>query len=235
MKVVFLNVWSGGKLADALAAFLRQQAPSTDIFCFQEAYDAFPVLAAEALGADFTALPITKKIISMHTERFEQALFYKPGTVRLLDSAVVLGGATDTGGLGQYVHCEVGGRELHLCNVHGLPLPGHKRDTPERLAQSRGFLDFMAGKRGPRIIGGDFNLFPDTESIQLFSRAGYRDLVAEFQVPTTRNRLAWERFPDNPQKFADFVFIDPALALQKFAVIDNEISDHLPLLLEVDL
>ena len=234
MKIVFLNVWSGGKMADALAAFLRQQAPTTDLLCFQEAYDSFPQFAAAALGADFAAPLSAKKILDIKTERFEQMVFYKPGTVQIVDSAPVLGDMARSG-LGQYLHCTVGGRELHLCNVHGLPLPGHKRDTPERLAQSRGLIEFMDGKTGPRIIGGDFNMFPDTESIELFAQAGYRDLVTEFQIPTTRNHLAWDRFPDNPQKFADFVFIDPSLQLQKFEVVDNEISDHLPLIVEVDL
>lgn len=48
----------------------------------------------------------------------------------------------------QYCRLQVAGRELRVANVHGTPAPPHKRDTPERIEQSRRIAHFLAS--GPR-------------------------------------------------------------------------------------
>jgi endonuclease/exonuclease/phosphatase family metal-dependent hydrolase len=91
----------------------------------------------------------------------------------------------------------------------------------------------MARKPGLKIIGGDLNLMPDTESVRMFAANGYRDLIAEFKIPTTRNRLVWDKFPDSKQYYSDYVFVSPEVKVREFSVPNNEISDHLPLIVDI--
>ncbi|OGZ02091.1 MAG: hypothetical protein A2946_02870 [Candidatus Liptonbacteria bacterium RIFCSPLOWO2_01_FULL_53_13] len=39
MKLISLNIW-GGTIYEPLMAFLREHAPTTDVFCFQEVFDS---------------------------------------------------------------------------------------------------------------------------------------------------------------------------------------------------
>ena len=54
----------------------------------------------------------------------------------------------------------------------------------------------MKDKVGPKIIGGDFNLNPDTESIKMFEEAGYKNLIKDFKIENTRNEISWREFKE---------------------------------------
>ena len=84
------------------------------------------------------------------------------------------------------------------------------------------------------MIGGDFNLAPETKSIAMLTENGYRDLIKDFKIRTTRNRLAWEMYPESKQYFSDYVFASPEVKVKEFTVPENEISDHLPLILDIE-
>jgi endonuclease/exonuclease/phosphatase family metal-dependent hydrolase len=114
----------------------------------------------------------------------------------------------------------------------GQPKPGTKLDTKEREEASKRIIDFMKEKSGEKIIGGDFNLLPNTQSILAFENSGYKNLIKEFNIKTTRNNNAWKHYEDK-QLFADYVFVSKNLKIKKFEVIENEISDHLPLILTI--
>ena len=81
-------------------------------------------------------------------------------------------------------------------------------------------------------MGGDFNLFPDTKSLELIREAGFRDLIQEFSISTTRNRYAWEKYPTK-YLFSDYVFVSSSLTVQSFEVPTVEVSDHLPMIVEI--
>ena len=127
-------------------------------------------------------------------------------------------------------------KDLHIMNIHGKSRPEDKLDTPARIKQSENILDFLKNKVGPKIIGGDFNLMPETKSIRMFEDAGYKNLIKDFGIINTRNRISWEKFPDEEkQYFADYVFISPEIKVNSFEVPNIEISDHLPLILDFDM
>jgi endonuclease/exonuclease/phosphatase family metal-dependent hydrolase len=109
-----------------------------------------------------------------------------------------------------------------------VPLPGHKIDTPKRLYQSEAILN-MFEEKGAVIIGGDFNLLPHTQSVQTFVEQGYRNLITEFDIKTTRNQITYERHPDNIQYYADYAFVSPAIEVIDFIVPTDIVSDHQPL------
>lgn len=77
-------------------------------------------------------------------------------------------------------------------------------------------------------------MLPEAESIQAFAKAGYRDLIHEYKIPTTRNHFSWDLYPNAPYLFSDYVFIDPAIQVKSFSVPNVEVSDHLPMILEIE-
>ena len=228
MKLIFLNAWHG-QVGDAMTDFLKHHAPSTDVFCFQEAGEPMRELAAAPLR-EFREFA-TYKFNGDHCA-FPQATYVRKSAA-VLHAATLLESGNDTG-LALYVHIKFGNGHAHICNLHGMPQPGDKLDSPGRLRQSQELCRFFDDKHGPKIIGGDFNLLPRTRSIEIFEEHGYRDLIKEFGIATTRNRLAWEMHPTSKQYFSDYVFVSPELKIRSFSVPNLEISDHLPLILEVE-
>jgi endonuclease/exonuclease/phosphatase family metal-dependent hydrolase len=119
-------------------------------------------------------------------------------------------------------------------NLHGLAYPGSKLDTSERLAQSQKIVEFLNNEKGEKILGGDFNLMPDTEGIRMIEAAGMHNLVKEFNIRTTRSELSYARYPEaERQYFSDYVFVSSGIRVLSFAVPAISVSDHLPMILEV--
>ncbi len=80
------------------------------------------------------------------------------------------------------------------------------------------------------VLLGDFNLTPDTISLQMFEKElGCRDLIKEYGITSTRTHL----YPKE-NKFADYAFVSRGVSLKKFEVMPDVISDHSPLLVELE-
>ena len=228
MKVIFLNTCNG-KIRDGIAAFIKQQAPDTDVFCFQEVYEEMRILSGELLP-DYRLISGYKKVAEDND--FPQATYVR-SDLDLPSSGIVL---ENQPGAGLVICTQISTQNstMHLCNLHGTARPGNKLDTPQRIKQSQELLDFFENKKGMKIIGGDFNLQPETKSARMFEENGFRSLIKDFRIPTTRNRLIWELYPENKQYFSDYVFVSPEVNVKEFSVLANEISDHLPLVLKVE-
>lgn len=233
MRIIFLNAYHLG-LREVLERFVSDEAARTDIFCFQEASEGAHI-AGETLGDAFQLLTAEESVagarpysLATYVRRSIQVVGHRP--VSHADAAT---------GLGLLVQLIVGGRTVSILNTHGNPHviepQDTKSDSVERLRQSDDFLQAVASAE-PDIIGGDFNLLPDTESLELFRRAGYRDLIREYAIPTTRNHLAWDRFPDGPKYlFSDYVFVSPEIQVKSFTLPEVEVSDHLPLVVDIEI
>ncbi len=215
-------------MRDNLVDFLKDQTKDADIFCLQEMTDEVKNNTKD-IFSNYTGIS-DYKYISDH-DNFPQT-FYIKNDIEIISSGTLLFDAPDSG-LAIYVEIKVDGNRLYICNVHGTARPSNKLDSPGRLKQSNDILEFLIDKDTQVIIGGDFNLEPATESVKMFEQYGYRDLIKEFNIGTTRNHFAWDRYPDNKMYYSDYVFINKKVELKSFSVIENEISDHLPLLLEI--
>jgi len=222
MRIIFLNTW-GGKCKEGLSSFLKEQATRTDAFCFQEFWDDMPALSREVL-TDFVEIDFQKQ--PMHEAIYVRKNMSISAAVPILKKDALKGS-------GGYVCVRHGDNDLYICNVHGWPYPGDKRDDEHRLKQSAEVVASLKEKSGLKIIGGDFNLLPETESVRMFAENDYRNLIEEFNIQTTRNRLAWDKYPSK-QFFADYVFTSPDVKVRDFSVPALEISDHLPLIVEID-
>ncbi len=169
-----------------------------------------------------------------------QTIFVKKDVEVLSSGKLVIYRNTpsDTG-FASYITFKYEGKTINLLNVHGKAQPGHKNDTPARLKQSEKIINFFSDMKGPKIIGGDFNLEFNTKSVKMFEEAGYKNLIKDFGIKTTRNELSWKQFRNTPgfvqQYYADFCFVSPEVRVKSFEVPYNEISDHLPLILDFSL
>ncbi len=231
---MFFNIWHG-QIWKGLKGFISDQSSKTDIFCFLEV-DPDLQLKLKKVLPDFQTV-YYKGIKTAYLNRTLEgrSIFVKKGIDIKESGAFDLfkTSPTDAGGM-QYVKLSIKGKEFLIGEIHGKARPGTKLDTPIRLRQSQKIIDFFKDKKGPKIIGGDFNLMPDTKSVRMFESAGYLNLTKEFKIETTRNRLSWEQF-NSVQYFADYVFVSPDVKVVKFEVPKNEISDHLPQILDFEI
>lgn len=227
-QILSLNL-DHGVLAEALLEYIRDEARDVSIFCFQESDDDIRHAIDHVLGEDFesyhAAKPVTGEVISLAT-------YVRKGIV-VEDVTTMFETGAD---IGMAMCCSlrvVDGARFVVTNVHGYMKPGHKLDTPERLRLTRELIARGRDSADPQIVIGDFNLLPETQSVQEFAKNGYRDLIDEFKIPTTRNERAWRKYPDTPQMHADYAFVRGEGMTYDFAVDDVVVSDHLPLILEV--
>lgn len=88
----------------------------------------------------------------------------------------------------------------------------------------RGFVDKTDN---PKILCGDFNLNPDTESLSIIEK-GMKNLIKDYSITSTRTSLY-----EKPGKFADYCFISPDIEVKDFKVLPEEVSDHAALYLEI--
>lgn len=253
MKVLSLNIW-WGKQFDTLIDYIKEHSHDVDVFCFQEVfstptdnitielyYRANILSELEAalpnhqvyfaptqdgygfeLPSDFPiswwlAMFVRKDLQIKNT--WEIYLYWKKNWK-----------TTDASSIGrnmQYVTIMTK-QEIHtIAHFHGYWSGKGKMDTPERISQSKKAREFLDQNSGKRILCGDFNLLPHTESISILEWDDFTNLIKEYNIQTTRSNLYTK-----PEKFADYILVSPEVKVEKFIVPYTEASDHLPMILE---
>lgn len=124
------------------------------------------------------------------------------------------------------------GRTVSIAHMHGLRDLRGKMDTPERLAQAAKLLDLsrrISQAEDFVIVCGDFNVEPESATLDLLRHAGLTELVTSRGFESTRTS-----YYRKPGKFADYMFVNRVEEVVGFDVIyEPEVSDHCPLLLEI--
>lgn len=257
MRIISLNTWGGRAGKENLLEFFRTHA-DTDIFCLQEIWSApyehleghlagnleidneqIMVYGLQEISA---ALPNHVPLFRPHHgDHYGLLMMIRKNFVVTEEGEIFVHkhkGYVPEGDVGrharniQYVTIETAVGPITVINFHGLWTgTGEgkgKRDSAERLEQSAKIVEFTKQVQNPFVLCGDFNLLPDTKSIQMFEDAGLRNLIREFGVTSTRTS-----FYEKPEKFADYAFISKGIDLKDFKVLPDEVSDHAPLCIEV--
>lgn len=227
MKIIFLNTWNC-KVEEPIKEFIKQNLSDTDVFCFQEAYEKAKWIFKDILS-DFVLIEDYKHIDD--TDNFPQATYVRKNVGLTSQKSLF----KDIDKLGFALHTQINYKNeiINICNVHGVSKPGDKQDTPSRILFSQEIIKYYKNLGGLKIIGGDFNLEHNTQSVNLFEENGYINLIKKYKIPTTRNRFVWDKYPDNKQYFSDYVFVSPEVKIKCFDVPNIEVSDHLPIILEI--
>ncbi len=254
MRIISLNTWGGRAGKEKLLGFFETHGDTTDVFCLQEIWSA-PY--ADLEGRLAGGVPLINEKIMVHavreisTELPNHKTFFHPhvgdnyGLFMVIkkEFEVVNEGDIfvykqrgfisdeDVGNHArniQYVTIISNNQPTTIINFHGLWNGKGKTDTEDRIQQSKNILEFTKKIQNPFILCGDFNLLPDTQSIQMFEDAGLRNLIREFGVTSTRTSHYTK-----PVKFADYAFVSEGIKLKDFKILPDEVSDHAPLLIEV--
>jgi endonuclease/exonuclease/phosphatase family metal-dependent hydrolase len=240
MKLITLNIW-GGHIFDPLLEFIASHR-EIDVFCFQEVYHkAAKKISDDDRKVSLNIFSILQEALPNHRAFFRPVVgdHYGIGTFVKKEIDVVEegeitihhnpnypgSGPTHSRNL-QWVKCRVNDELYSIGNVHGLWNGMGKSDSPERIAQSHKIRDFVRSLEMPKIICGDFNLRPDTESIKILEQE-MNNLIQIYQVGSTRTRL----YPKK-ERFADYIFTSPEIIVNAFEVLNHEVSDHSPLFLD---
>lgn len=123
-------------------------------------------------------------------------------------------------------------RPISITHMHGLRDLRGKMDTPERKTQAHNLLKLSNQVTEPNdlaVICGDFNVEPDSETLDILRDSGMTELVTDRGFHSTRNS-----YYKKPGKFADYMLVNQTSAVKDFEVVyDPEVSDHCPLVLMV--
>jgi endonuclease/exonuclease/phosphatase family metal-dependent hydrolase len=243
MKLITLNIWGGHVRAPLLDFIASHQ--DIDIFCLQEVYHNAPKKISDE--DRFVSLNIFSELQALlpgHRAFFRPAVencygigmlikkeidVLEEGEIAIFENPHYRGiGPTHSRNL-QWVKCRIQGQVHSIMNVHGLWNGKGKKDSPERILQSQRIREFMDTIPSPKILCGDFNLRPDTESVKILEQ-GMENLIKTYRVNSTRTSL----YPKE-EKFADYIFTSPEIRVDHFEVMKDEVSDHCPLLLAASI
>lgn len=253
MRLLCLNT-CGGRHYDALMSFVTEQAKTLDILCFQEvfhtigartqAHNARANLFSELEAAlpAFTGYFTSPEYGFDYQGKVDYPLWFGPATFVRRTHPVILQGDFMIHGERQargeqhqnaprniqFVQVQHEETPYLIYNVHGLWTGNGKQDTRERLEQSHRILTCIRSHLGRKVLCGDFNLEPDTQSIQMLE-VDMRNLITEQGIETTRSALYTKDCP-----WADYTFVSSDIQVKQFEALDVNISDHRPLLLEFE-
>ena len=245
VRLITLNMWCG-KLFDKLGPFIERNRDYTDVFCLQEVLDNKPGVKSAVfkdgtedsfdrirniLGDDFegySALPhpnerglamfVNKRWKIM--ERKEEYVYGKKNT--MADNKWSTLGINVL-----YSRIRMDNEEYNIWTTHGIFINMEKNDTKETIEQSVNLKSMIEKVSGKRILCGDLNLHPDTESIRILERIPMRNLVIDYGIKSTRTP-----YYGFPQQYADYIFTSHDINVKNFEAMPDIVSDHLPLLLE---
>lgn len=249
MKLITLNIW-GGQVYTPLIDFISKHK-DTDIFCFQEVLNGASIditrktiqNAPNAKGDIYSQI---QSILPMHNGYFAPVqdqeglgIFIKK-TIKVKNhgdifvfrqkDAMENNDPATIGKNLEYLEFEVNGKQITIVNFHGLWIRKGKEDSGDRIAQSEKIKVFLDSKPGAKILVGDFNLNPDTKSLTILE-SNMKNLVKEYKVASTRSSkfYDWYKFGDT---FADYILVSNDVEVLDFKVLQDQVSDHLPLYLE---
>jgi hypothetical protein len=246
MKLIDLNVECGVHL-EPLLEFIKTQSADVDIFCFQEVFhkgivkrwflgSAQPELFSEIVNIlphfnGYFFAPLENDVGGL-------AIFIKKSfVVNKVENTVLfreMNKTTDENDEGyfamgrnlQSIEYINEGKIYTLFNFHGMWTAKGKGDTPKRIEQSEKIKKIFNTAKGARILCGDLNLEPDTKSLAILNE-GNRNLIKEYKITSTRSSSYAK-----PSKLADYIIVSPEVKVIDFKVLKDEVSNHLPLLLE---
>ena len=240
MKIVTLNMWCG-KMPDKLLGFVRANCGNIDVFCFQEVLDNEKGVKSAVFkdGTEDIIASIKEELkgynafvaIPQKNERGLATFIKNDWKVDAVEDQYVYGGkdtmvdnSWSTIGINM-LYTRISREETYsIWNLHGKFIRMDKQDTEETIEQSNNIKRIIGSAKGKRILCGDFNLDPKTTSMSIIESIPLRNLIKEYGIKSTR-----PGFFDFPQKYADYIMPSKDIKVNDFKVMDDVVSDHLPL------
>lgn len=124
------------------------------------------------------------------------------------------------------------GRVLHVLSHHNHIV----RNEAGRLYSKTSEINFktiaeyIATLSGPVIFSGDFNLFKESTCLQPLKEIGLTNLNDVHNIQHARNEFSWKA-----EECVSHVFISPDIQVHDYRVATDNVSDHLPLVMDFSL
>ena len=122
-------------------------------------------------------------------------------------------------------------KSLRLINYHGIWTRDKQGNELSRSACEK-INEIAQEVSYPVIICGDFNLFPDTHSMKVLNE-NFVSLVDKNNISSTRPKA--NELSHHERNVVDYIFVDKGMRVDDFKVIENDVSDHLPLVLSFQI
>lgn len=242
MRIISLNTWAGVVL-EPLMDFFRHNN-EVDIFCLQEVYmnaegreEKHPVYDMKLDLFERISVVLKDTHVGYfrpaHSDYYGQAIFVRKEIPIEEEGAVFIyvnDAPKKRGGHSRnlhYIRIQLNGEPILVVNLHGLWNGMGKSDTENRLGQSERIRDFLHSRTEKKVVMGDFNLNPDTQSLAIVEE-GMRNLIKEYGITSTRTS-----FYEKEEKFADYALVSPEVKVMDFKVLPDEVSDHAALYLKI--
>ena len=235
-----LNVW-GGRLGKQIQNLIDQEKP--DVICLQESVS----MKGGSNGGWFLTVDEIKRLNKMNLTyspvisfsfmrrkaEFGNAILTK---AKILNQNTVFTRLeykkdfdyeSDDHNIRNLLHVIVDnkGKQLHILTHHGHHVPNHKKGNEDTLRQCNQIAEYIKGLKGEIILTGDFNLEPNSESINKINKI-LRNLAIEAQLITTRTPLT------HKTEVCDYIFVNDEVRVKSFNALDDVVSDHKALILE---
>lgn len=250
VKFITLNIWQGGNLLDEALLFLQEKDP--DILLMQEVYNGKDFLYEQK----YRTFDLVRKILSFPYASFSPA-FLDTRTIGNIDqgNAVfskfpILDNTTiaydlpygkfdeehDIVSYEEVPRCiehavlSIQGNKYNIYNLHGIWGKDGK-DSERRLKMSKVLIEEVKDKERV-ILAGDFNLNPDTKTIRNIEE--YLCNVFKNKLITTFN-MKQKKKPELAKSVVDMVFVSPDINVIGYSCPKVDISDHLPLVCDLEL
>lgn len=243
MKIMSLNVW-GGRAGSITIDYIKEQI-DIDVFCFQEVFNGgeddpreiaenIPEKQYDFFNKLIDALPEYEGHFASHLGGYYGlAMFVRRGIEHGDQDMVIVHDIEDESVLDEDLGHQrrvIQVMEIEGCtvaNFHGLWNGKGKSDSPERIVQSQNIVKTLEGRENIVLIG-DYNLAPDTESMKILEDSGLENLITKHGITSTRPPIYTK-----PMRYADYALISEGMEYKNFEVRQDEVSNHLPLVLEV--
>lgn len=121
-------------------------------------------------------------------------------------------------------------KSIQIINVHALWNKDKIGD--DRTIMQSNFILSKIRTDIPCIVVGDFNLLPNSQSIEMIDEKMI-NLIKEYNIKSTRP--TFDDGLDKGDHVCDYIFVNDKIKVNDFKVINNNISDHLPLILDFDI
>lgn len=249
IKVVSLNIWRG-EILQNLVQFIKDQ--NADIFLFQEVYDGkdkmllppayrfyeyFKELFPEYHGVYAPVLcDITKHgdideglaIFSKFPVTASKTVFFDIPYTKFDNNAKK--SFEDNPQAILLAQFDVNGTPVTAFSVHGV-WGTDGLDNPRRLHMGGVIRDFVQGKENV-ILGGDFNLSSNTETIKIVSQ-GLQSVFGD-SLKSTFN-MKHKTNPGYATAAVDMMFVSPQIKIIEKDCPQVDVSDHLPLVVTLEI
>ena len=222
-----------------MLAFLKKEQP--DILAVQEVYEDTIASLAQELGLPYTdyapalireTLNITEGngVLSRFPIKKSEITFFDKPFGPAKDQKTPQDDVSDTPRNLEHTVLDVDGRDLHIFNTQGI-WGFNGKDNPRRLAMIQSIQEAMKGS-APALLCGDFNVEEGTECISRLQNWLIDPFKGERKSSFNMRIKSGGGFGTS---VVDFIFATQDLRIVKHESPDIDASDHLPLILEIEI